>query len=311
MGLVEVKGEARDSAECYSGSLIQHLSPEQSSLVESLAARLSEISGVRAVVLCGSYARGRARPDSDIDLGLYYSEASPFSIEAVRAVAAFVSDAPDPVVSDFYDWGPWVNGGSWLTIGGQRVDFLYRNLDQVERVIDQAEGGGHELCYYQHPPFGFFSASYLGELKDSVVLFDAEGCLEPLLRRVAIYPEALRSRVVQDYLWAAKFELHGWVAKASVQAEAYAVAACLTRAVNQLILVLFALNREYLVSPKTALADIATLARAPRDFAQRVERALASLKTPADRARAVDEVIALCQQTIELCGNLYRPWYQF
>src|SRR4029453_9850060 len=157
------------------------LSTTQRELVDSLARRLAEIPGVAAVVLGGSYARGFAKPGSDIDLGLFYSEAAPFApppwralAPPVRRPAASVNDGPDPVVSDFYVWGPWVNGGAWLTIGGQRVDFLYRSLEHVERVIAEAEAGRYEVHYFQQPPFGFFSATYLGELAICLPLFDPD-----------------------------------------------------------------------------------------------------------------------------------------
>src|SRR4249919_594731 len=103
-----------------------------------MAGRLGAIPGVRAVVLGGSHARGRAQPESDIDLGLLYSDAAPFSIESVRELAEPVNDTTGPVVTDFYQWGPWVNGGAWLTIGGQRVDFLYRSLEHLDRVIAES-----------------------------------------------------------------------------------------------------------------------------------------------------------------------------
>jgi predicted nucleotidyltransferase len=47
-------------------------------------------------VLGGSYARGFATLGSDIDLGVFYSEAAPFDVAAVRALAASVNDGPDP-----------------------------------------------------------------------------------------------------------------------------------------------------------------------------------------------------------------------
>ena len=120
---------------------VKQLSLEQRELVLSLAERLGGIRGVRAVVLGGSHARGRAQPGSDIDLGLLYSETAPFSIQSVRDLAEAVNDTAGPVVSEFYGWGQWVNGGAWLTIGGQRVDFIYRNLEHLERVIAEAEAG--------------------------------------------------------------------------------------------------------------------------------------------------------------------------
>src|SRR5262245_1261054 len=99
---------------------MEQLSSQQREQVSSLTKQLSEISGIKAVVLGGSYARGRAQSGSDIDLGILYSEETPFSIQQLRELAEAVNDTAGPVVTDFYQWGPWVNGGAWLTINGQR-----------------------------------------------------------------------------------------------------------------------------------------------------------------------------------------------
>ena len=66
---------------------VTQLSLEQRELVLLLAERLGAISGISAVVLGGSHARGLAQPGSDIDLGLFYSEAAPFSIQSLRELA--------------------------------------------------------------------------------------------------------------------------------------------------------------------------------------------------------------------------------
>ena len=84
------------------------------------------------------------------------------------------------MVTDSYGWGRWANGGAWLTIGGQRVDFVYRNLEQMERVIAEAEAGRYELDYAQQPPFVFFSAAYLGEIAVCIALFAPEARLDVL-----------------------------------------------------------------------------------------------------------------------------------
>jgi predicted nucleotidyltransferase len=287
---------------------VNQLSPEQRELVSSLTERLRSVSGIRAVVLAGSHARGRARAESDIDLGLLYSESAPFSIQSVRELAEAVNDTAGPVVTDFYGWGQWVNGGAWLTIGGQRVDFVYRSLEHVERVISEAEAGRYELDYAQQPPFGFFSATYLGEIAVCVPLFDPEARLDALKRRVADYPEALRRAVVQDYLWQAEFGLAAFARKFADRADAYGTAACLTRAVNQLVLVLFALNRKYPINDKTALAEIAEFERAPREFGGRLQQTLGRLgDSPAELAAAVESVAQLFQETVELTDKLYQP----
>jgi predicted nucleotidyltransferase len=287
---------------------MKQLSEEQRELVWSLAQRLGAIGGIGAVVLGGSHARGRAQPGSDIDLGLLYSEAAPFSIRSVRELAETVNDTAGPVVTDFYGWGRWVNGGAWLTIGGQRVDFIYRSLEHLARVIAEAEAGRYEVDYSQQPPFGFFSGTYLGEIAVCIPLFDPEARLDSLKRRVADYPEALRRAVVQDYLWQAEFGLAAFAPKFAARADAYGTAACLTRALNQLVLVLFALNRKYPINDKTALAEVAEFESAPRDFGPRVQKTLAHTgATPAELTAAVESVAQLVRETVELSDGLYQP----
>jgi predicted nucleotidyltransferase len=287
---------------------VKQLTSEQRELVMSLSQRLGAIRGIKAVVLGGSHARGRARPESDIDLYLFYSEMAPFSIPSIRELAETVNDTPGPVVTSFYGWGPWVNGGAWLTIGGQRVDFLYRNLEHLERVIAEAEAGRYELHYLQQPPFGFFSAAYLGEVAVCIPLFDPEARLEALKRRVADYPEALRQAVVQDFLFAAELGLVAVAPKFAGRSGAYGTAACLARAVNELLLVLFALNRRYLMDDKTALAEVAEFERAPREFGPRVQKTLAHLgDSPAELRAAVESIAQLFRETVELTDGLYQP----
>ena len=286
------------------------LSLEQRALVDSLARRLGAIPGVAAVVLGGSFARGAATAESDIDLGVFYSEAAPFELAAVRALAAEVNDAPAPVVTGFYVWGPWVNGGAWLTIGGQRLDFLWRSLEHVERVIADAEAGRFELHWGQHAPFGFFGPTYLGEVAICQPLFDPAGRVAALKRAVAVYPEALRRAVVQAYLWQAEFALESFAPKFAARGDALGTAGCLTRVSHQLVLVLFALNRRWLLSDKTALAEIAGFADAPRAFAERIRVLLSHLgKTPTELASSVAVQAELVAEVRALAGLLYvRPY---
>ena len=289
---------------------VKQLSPAQREMVLSLAHRLSGIRGIKAVVLGGSYARGRAQPGSDIDLGLLYSERDPFSVASIRQLAEEVNDTVAPVVAGFYEWGPWVNGGAWLTIGGQRVDFIYRSLEHLERVVADAEAGRYEVHYFQQPPFGFFSGTYLGEIAVCQPLVDSEGRLDLLKGRVAKYPEALRQAVVQDYLWMAEFGLTAFARKYAARSDSYGTAACLASAVNQMVLALFSLNRKYPINDKTALAETTEFHSAPREFGPRVQQILGKLGgSSAELASAVNGVEELLRETAKLADGLYRPRY--
>jgi predicted nucleotidyltransferase len=106
--------------------------------LNAIAEALQNVSNVVAVVLGGSYARGLARPDSDVDIGIYDREASPFSVAQVRSVAERLCTVGSvPIVTGTYEWGLWVNGGAWIQTPVGKVDFLYRNLDQVQKAVEE------------------------------------------------------------------------------------------------------------------------------------------------------------------------------
>jgi len=87
------------------------LTADQHASLESATALFSGVRGVAVVVLGGSYARGTAGPDSDIDIAIYYQSVSPPDIDTIRQVATALSGNPDQHVTGFYEWGRWVNGG--------------------------------------------------------------------------------------------------------------------------------------------------------------------------------------------------------
>jgi predicted nucleotidyltransferase len=277
-------------------------------VVDELVHALAAIGGVRAVALGGSRARGRARPGSDVDLGVYYSEAAPFDVERVRKVAEERNDSPRPVVTGFQEWGRWVNGGAWLTLRGQRVDLLYRSLEHLERTIAEARAGRYEIDWAQQPPFGFFGPTYLGELAIAVPLHDPERRLAVLKERATPYPEALRRAVVADSLGSVAFGLRAFAPRFAAAGDAYGTVGCLARFAHRLVLALFALNRVHFLNEKTALAEIAGFAAAPPGFARRVQGVLAAAgASPEALAASVAAMDELFRETVALSGELYSP----
>ncbi len=150
-------------------------------LARQIARRLGEIEGVVAVALGGSWARGEAHADSDVDLGIYYEPERPFGIEDLRRLAKELDDRhPTDAVTEFGGWGPWINGGGWLVIGGRRVDWIYRDLALVRRIIEECRAGETSVHYQPGHPHGFHTHIYMGEVHLCVPLHDAEGVLEYL-----------------------------------------------------------------------------------------------------------------------------------
>jgi predicted nucleotidyltransferase len=288
------------------------LTPAQREIVGRVVALLVDVPGVAAVVLGGSHARGRARPDSDIDLGLYYRDTAPLEIDAIRTLAAQLNDAPDPVVSGIGEWGRWVDGGAWLTIHGQRVDLLYRSLDKVEHTLADAQAGRFELDVQQQPPYGFFGPTILGEAAIAVPLHDPAGMVAELKRSVAPMPAALIATVVQQFLWSTDFGLRAFAPKFAASGDAYGMAGCLSRFAHALVMVLFALNGRYPLNDKTSLTEISEFALAPADFSVRVQTVLGNIGNgPLALEKSMKDFADLFAETSDLAGNLYKPAWRF
>ncbi len=130
--------------------------------MEHLADRLAEIPGVVAVSLGGSRARGEERPDSDWDFGLYYR--GTIDTDAVRALGY------EGTIVEPGEWGRLMNGGAWLTIDGERVDLLYRDLDVAEHWTGEADAGRFEIDALPGYLAGITTSVLAGELALGKVL---------------------------------------------------------------------------------------------------------------------------------------------
>ncbi len=258
---------------CYTSAM---QSAEAEKLASDVAQHLIDVPGVVAVTLGGSRARGTHRPDSDLDLGIYYRAGEEPDMRALRGLAAELDDRGDgEVVTEPGAWGPWVNGGAWLRIDGSPVDWLYRDLDRVQRVLDDCFAGrvscDHCLGYVQ----GFHNHIYLAESHDCIVLADPEGALEAVRRRVASYPAALRETIVRRYGVDARFMLDNG-RKGARAGDVFYGAGCLFQCAGYLVQVLHALNGRYFSHDKGGLAATREFELQPAAFQRRVEELLSN-----------------------------------
>jgi predicted nucleotidyltransferase len=254
-------------------------------LLQHIMHQLEPVRGLKAIVLGGSYASGSQRPDSDLDVGLYYYENQPLDIAQLRAIAATLNDTPDPVVTDLGGWGTWVNGGAWLTIEGQRVDFLYRNIDFVSSTLDEANDGHIRSDYWQQPAYGFHSFMYCTETAICRPIYDPEHIIEQLKAKVAHYSPRLKQAIIKSFLWSARFTLDN-TRKAAARGEVYLVTGGLARTIHALVQVLYALNETYYLSEKRLAADLSAFAVLPERFLERIYQLLGAIGTTSEQLQA-------------------------
>jgi predicted nucleotidyltransferase len=273
-------------------------------ILNKVVGRISKIDGIEAIVLGGSRARGTADEHSDIDLGIYYDGAHPFSTVALGAAARELDDRhSDGLVTSFGDWGPGVNGGGWLEIRGHHVDFLYREIGAVREAIEECIAGRPRSIYQLGHPLGFHMQIYAGEVHVCRPLFDPTGTIAELKSLVGEYPEKFRAAAVTKHLFDAEFEL-SIAAKPAERADVMYVAGCLFRAAGFMTIVLYALNRRFCLNEKGAFAESRRFAIKPARFHDTVATVLGRLgTTPAELAASVAGFQSLAAELRQLATS--------
>ncbi|MDN3243110.1 nucleotidyltransferase domain-containing protein [Glycomyces tritici] len=268
-------------------------------VMEAIVAALAQVPGVAAVTLGGSRSTGTAHANSDIDIGLYYSRTAAPGFDRLLECAARLDDRGRPDGhGDYGQWGPWINGGIWLRVGGFKTDLLLREIEHVDDHVRQCAEGRPQIHYQPGHPHGFSTAIYAGEVSRNVPLHDPDGVLPRLRAQVDPYPERLAAALVGKFGWEAQFALET-AGSAADRGDLHYVAGCAFRAVASLNQVLFAANRRFMLNEKGATRIVETFAHAPEDYPNRVNEALgllapdpAALRAVLDRlARLRDEVL--------------------
>jgi hypothetical protein len=288
---------------------LQQIPKEIQELLEAILSELAAIDNVQAIVLGGSYSTGMATETSDLDIGIYYFESEPFDISTIQGIAGKYAHDSSPTVTGFYEWGPWVNGGAWIHTQHGKVDFIYKNINQIQTTIDNAKNGVWENHYEQQPPFGFSSIIFLAETACCIPLHDPKGIIAALKSQVAEYPPKLKQSVIQQSLWAAEFTL--WYAEgiaAKNTQDMYNIVGCLTRAVKSIIEVLFAINGLYPIGDKRALIVLEQTENRPANLTNKVNSILCC-----EKDRIADNVLLLrdfFNETVGMVKGAYRPYYK-
>ena len=267
--------------------------PNDEVLIGRLVRAFGGVPGVRAIALGGSRARGEASAASDYDIGLYYEADNPIDTGRLAKAAVLLPGAASSSVTAIGEWGPWINGGAWLTVDGRRVDLLYRELGKVRAVIEACRAGRIERVYQPGHPHAFVSSIYMGEVALAQVLWDPDDVLGRLKRQCEPYPSALAEALIKSFFWEARFALENANHGRGREDAAY-VAGCAFRCLACLCQSLFAHNRTWLLNEKGAVQGAGRLSIKPADFIRRAEHAVR------EGAAGLPQLMALVEETAGL-----------
>jgi predicted nucleotidyltransferase len=250
---------------------------KDSQFLDELIKSLKQIEGVVAIVLGGSRARGTHHAGSDFDLGLYYDPEFPPQIGQLLQVAQNFDDRKESnLLTSFGEWGPWINGGGWLTVQSMAVDLLYRDLTRVRSVFQECLNGEISISYQPGHPHGFVSSIYLAEVAQCQVLFDKKGVLSELKAKTSPYPIDLKRGTLSKFLWEADFSLKTAKKGMPYQDISYIVGS-FYRAVSCLNQVIFAINEQYWMNEKGSVKFASGLRLCPAQFESRVNEVFSRL----------------------------------
>ena len=253
--------------------------------------RLQSVKGIVAIALGGSRARGNHTPKSDVDLGLYYQPDNPPDLLSLNHLASELDDSHRTnLIIPIGGWGKWINGGGWLKVEGIPVDFLYRDVAQVDRVIDDCHAGEITIDYQPGHPHGFVSSIYMGEVAFCLPLYDPQGVLATLKAKTTPYPAKLKQAAIDKFAWEISFSLVV-AQKAVARGDVAYAAGCCFRSVACMNQILFALNETYLLNEKGAVALANNFTLCPRDYQQRVESVFALLAADAESIRGAIAIL--------------------
>ena len=266
-------------------------------LIQKIVEEVRQVDGVKAIVLGGSRARGTHTTSSDIDLGIYYHPESPLDLKQLGAVATRLDDEHRAeVITPVGGWGPWINGGGWLKIQSQPVDFLYRDLEKVTAKIEDCLDGKVDIFYQPGHPLGFVSSMYLAEVAVCQTLWDPDGSISELKRKIDPYPDALQNALVQKFAWEIQFSL-AIARKGAERSDVTYVAGCCFRSVMCMLQVLFAVNKTHWLNEKGAVAIANHFTRKPEGLPSRIHEIFQSLgANPRSMQRALLKLEELSQE---------------
>lgn len=252
-------------------------------VLDKIVTALTKILGIEAVVLGGSRARGTHSTESDIDIGIYYNNATFDLVSLNKAAQLLDNEHRENLIVPPGEWGKWVNGGGWLIIDGYHVDFILRDVERVEKVITECQEGSISAHYQTGHPHAYINAMYMGELAICKILWDKQGNISTRKSIAEQYPPKLKEAIIGFFGFEAGFSLM-FAENNAKKNDVYYVTAHIVRAISALNQVLFAVNEEYCINEKKAVGMIDSFNIHPLGYKDKVNSIFAVAGTDSTNA---------------------------
>lgn len=238
---------------------------------------LSAVEGIEAVVIGGSHSRGEADKGSDTDIGIYYQESIDWN-ELENALKVLMDDTPlaEKILYLPGEWGPWVNGGAWLTVDGKPYDVILRETRRVDSVIQDCVAGEVTVDYQTGHSFGFVNTIYAAEIHYAILLWETDDKpitqLKKILQSFGTFPPKMKNALLERFLFESNFSMQTG-RRAAFNGDLHDIMGCFFRTVACWNQVLYAVNNTYFMNEKGSTKTARSFPFSPREYQVRVNQA--------------------------------------
>ncbi len=259
---------------------------------------LSGLADVRAVLCFGSYALGTFDQYSDIDLYAFCHPmiASSASRREVLQRIEGIQELQVDYLEPGWEAEQWSPCGDRFCLDGVHFEIAYNTVNWIRAVVRKVKTRGAASI----PELRFRAHTMLGLLENSVILYDPEAVLQEIIAGLQPYPDKLRRTLLSHNLavmHASYAELQNYVLR-NIGNTAFHFH--LSRVIDALGAILFALNRRYDPATKRIEQVLCALDILPAHFLSRYNAILETPLTPTGRQEIVARLASLLSEVEDL-----------
>lgn len=234
--------------------------------IKRISDTLENISvGECSIALAGSRAYGGADGDSDIDIYMLVDEVKPHD-EIVDIIKSIADKDSGVSVCASFDFAPY-GGGIDFTFQGVPVEVTVKYYSMIKKRLDDCLDGKFEIIPQTWTSNGYYSYISASEIDFIEPIRDPNGFIAEYKKKLRVYPEKLRDSIIscfmgRAYTWIDNFHYESAIKRGDFMF----TSACVLHTVQDLIQVIFAVNRVYYKGDKRLDAAIRKLPYCPKEF---------------------------------------------
>ena len=235
-------------------------------IITDIAETLKQITtGECSIALAGSRAYGGADDESDIDIYMLVDDVKPHD-EIVAIIKTIADEDSGVSVSASFDFAPY-GGGIEFTYQGVPVEVTVKYYTMIKQRLDDCLEGRFEVIPQTWTSNGYYTYISASEISFIEPVYDPTGFVAECKDKLRVYPEKLRRSIIscfmeRAYTWINNFHYESAIRRGDFMF----TSACVLHTVQDLIQVIFAVNRVYFKGDKKLELAIKELLYCPKEF---------------------------------------------